>query len=92
MEFELYAGATSEQKQQDVGLVLMHSTIMPLTSDVAQQAARLYRQLRAANQLIEMRDILIAATALAYGLPLMTFNAKHFDCIPSPHLISPPDM
>ena len=45
VEFELYAGATSEQKQQDVGLVLMHSTIMPLTSDVAQQAARLYRQL-----------------------------------------------
>lgn len=92
VEFELYAGATSEQKQQDVGLVLMHSTIMPLTSDVAQQAARLYRQLRAANQLIEMRDILIAATALAYGLPLMTFNAKHFDRIPSLHLISPPDM
>ena len=35
VEFELYAGATREQKQQDVGLVLMHCTVMPLTSDAA---------------------------------------------------------
>lgn len=92
VEFELYAGATSEQKQSDVGLVLMHCTVMPLTSFVAQRAAGLYRQLRAANQLIEMRDILIAATALAYKLPLMTLNAKHFDRIPSLPLISPPEV
>ncbi len=79
VEFELYIGAIDSQKFRDVREILERYEILPFTSDVAQVAARTYLDLKAANQLIEMRDLFIAATALAYGLPLMTLNAGHFD-------------
>jgi tRNA(fMet)-specific endonuclease VapC len=41
------------------------------------------------NQLLEIRDILIAATALAYDLPLMTLNTRHFDRIEGLQLRAP---
>lgn len=78
VEFELYTGAIDEQKFHDVQEILERCDLLPFTSAVAQVAARTYLDLKAANQLIEMRDLFIAATALAYGLPLMTLNAGHF--------------
>ena len=48
---------------------------------VAKKAALIYQQLRKANQLIEFRDIFIAATALINQLPVLTKNAKHFQRI-----------
>lgn len=81
VEFELYTGAIDNQKRYDVQALLSWSTVLPLTSDIAQRAAAIYRQLRADNQLIEMRDILIAATALNHSLPLMTLNVGHFNRI-----------
>ena len=90
VEFELYTGAIDSQKLHDVQEILGWCTLLPFTSDVAQTAARTYRDLRAANQLIEMRDIFIAATALTYGLPLMTPNTGHFDRVERLQLLSPP--
>lgn len=81
VEFELYAGATDVQKRSDVQEVLSWCSLLPLTSDAAGTAAEIYRNLKAANRLIEIRDILIAATAVTYGLPLMTLNTSHFDRI-----------
>jgi tRNA(fMet)-specific endonuclease VapC len=88
-EFELYAGAINSQKQHDVQEILGWCTLLPFTSDVAATAAALYRELKAANQLIEIRDIFIASTALTYTLPLMTLNLRHFDRIKRLHLLSP---
>lgn len=59
------------------------------TSAVAAVAATLYRDLRTANQLLEIRDIFIAATALAYDLPLMTLNTRHFHRVDHLQLQSP---
>jgi predicted nucleic acid-binding protein len=78
VEFELYAGAADAQKQHDVQEILNWCTLLPFTSDVAVAAGTIYRNLRATNHLIEIRDILIAATALTSGLPLMTLNGGHF--------------
>ena len=64
VEFELYSGATDERKQLDIQTILNRCTLLPFTSDVAAGAAAVYRDLRSANQLIEIRDIFIAATAL----------------------------
>lgn len=80
VEFELFAGAIDPQKRRDVESILSWCIILPLVSEVAQQAA-IYRNLKAKNQLIEIRDILIAATALTYDLPLMTLNREHFNRI-----------
>ncbi|HRW11399.1 MAG TPA: type II toxin-antitoxin system VapC family toxin [Caldilineaceae bacterium] len=92
VEFELYAGATDSQKRHDVQAILSWSTVLPLTSDVAQRAAAIFQQLRATNQLIEMRDILIAATAIAHSLPLMTLNVGHFERMDTLQLVALPEI
>ena len=92
VEFELYTGATDEQKRRDVQEILTWTTVLPLTSDVAQSAATIYRELRANNQLIEMRDILIAATAVVHTLPLMTLNLGHFNRVQQLQLMTAPQI
>jgi tRNA(fMet)-specific endonuclease VapC len=92
VEFELYAGATTTQKQRDVQEIMVWCTVVPLTSDVAQTAAIIYQQLKMMNQLIEIRDILIAATAVVRSLPLMTLNTGHFNRISSLQSLSPPQV
>lgn len=54
-------------------------TILPLTREGGKTAAEIYRQLKSENKLIEIADILIAATALANGLKLATLNKNRFE-------------
>lgn len=81
VEFELYAGAVDTQKQQDIAEIVSWCNVLPFTTDVARTAATIFRDLRTANQLIEIRDIFIAATALTYDLSLVTLNLSHFNRI-----------
>ena len=90
VEFELFIGATSEPKQQDVDKILAWCTTLPLTTIVAQTAATIYNDLKRTNQLIEIRDILIGATAVVHEMQLMTLNSKHFERIKSVQIISAP--
>lgn len=53
-------------------------TILPFTREANKAAIAIYRELKADNKLIEIADILIAATALANGLRLATLNKNHF--------------
>lgn len=53
--------------------------ILPFDSTVNQLAVKIFRQLKADNKLIEIPDILIAATAMANNLSLATLNMKHFE-------------
>jgi tRNA(fMet)-specific endonuclease VapC len=78
VEFELFAGATDKRKLHDVQQVLKTCAVIPLTSAIAQRAGSIYRNLKRRNLIIEIRDIIIAATALEEGLPIMTTNEKHF--------------
>ena len=82
VEFELFAGTTDEAKRHDVENILQVFSIVPLISKIAWQAAELYQDLKQRNQLIEIRDLLIAATAVVYTLPILTLNTKHFGRIP----------
>jgi len=41
-------------------------------------ASTIFKNLKKQNSLIEFRDILISACALAYDTPLATLNIKHF--------------
>lgn len=90
VEFELFSGANNSQKQKEIREILKQCNSLPFTSDVAQQAGFLFQTLRQSNQLVEIRDILIAATAVTNNLPLMTLNKKHFQRIHGLRLISPP--
>lgn len=90
VEFELYAGASDSQKQRDIEELLAWCVVLPLTSDVAQSAAAVYRQMKRTNQLIDVRDIFIAATALTHELPVMTLNQNYFNRVSGLQLMTPP--
>ena len=47
----------------------------------AEKASTIVKQLKSKNQMIEIPDILIGATAIANELPLATLNKKHFERI-----------
>jgi tRNA(fMet)-specific endonuclease VapC len=57
------------------------STIHPLSVQVADRTAELYADLRKRGEPIDDIDLLIAGTALANGLVLITDNRRHFDRI-----------
>lgn len=58
------------------------SDIVPLSDDVVVLAADLYGQLHRRGELISDADLLIAATALRLGVPLVTENRRHFERVP----------
>ena len=76
--YELYMGATTKDKETDVMNITENFTVLPFTDAVAQKAAELYHKLRLSNQMIEFRDIFIAATCIVHELPIVTLNKKHF--------------
>ncbi|MCB8954309.1 MAG: PIN domain-containing protein [Ardenticatenales bacterium] len=55
--------------------------IYPFTQSVADVAAEIYAETRKGRQPVDDIDLLIAATAIANGLTLVTNNRKHFDRI-----------
>ena len=81
--YELHMGATTPEKQRDIAVITENFTILPFTDEVARQAAAIYHKLRLRNQMIEFRDIFIAATCLVHDLPIVTLNKKHFQRIDS---------
>ena len=56
--------------------------ILPLTADVSWEYGRAYRHLQANRQLIGSNDLWIAATALAYRMPVVTRNIEHYRRVP----------
>ena len=76
--YELYMGATSGDKEKDVRVIIENFTTLPFTDAIAQKAAELYHKLRLSNQMIEFRDIFIAATCIVHELPIVSLNNKHF--------------
>ena len=54
------------------------NSILPLTDDVIVKAAGIYADLYQRGALIGDADILIAASAMAHGLGVVTNNESHF--------------
>jgi len=52
--------------------------ILSFKAESAEKAAEIFNQLKKANQLIEFRDIFIAAICISNSLPILTLNKKHF--------------
>ena len=72
----LFAGAqvqmtAFERLWRALGIVMIEQAVLD-------KAAEIYADLRAAGQLIEDADILIAAIALVNNLTLVTHNTAHF--------------
>ena len=56
--------------------------VLPSTPDVSWHYGQACRHLRDNGALIGANDLWIAATALAYGMPVVTDNASHFRRVP----------
>ena len=85
--FELFAGATDQQKWNDIKILTEDLPILPFTIELAKHAAKVYQELKKQNQIIDIRDIFIASTALINNLPVATLNIEHFSRISGLNLI-----
>lgn len=79
--FELFSGASTLEKKQDVVAVTEDLTVLPFDAAVATKAGDIYRTLKKQNKLIGVADIMIAATCLIFDQPILTSNKKHFKLI-----------
>jgi len=79
-EYEIMIGSS---QHQDVFWLPFFDrvTVFTITREAGKTAVDIYRQLKSENRLIEIADILIAATVLTNGLKLATLNKNHFERI-----------
>lgn len=56
--------------------------VLPSTPEVSWQFGRAFRHLRDNGNLIGANDLWIAATGLAYEMPVVTRNVEHFKRVP----------
>ena len=56
--------------------------MLPCTAGVCWEYGQAFRYLKANGLLIGANDLWIAATALAFGMPLVTRNQRHFARVP----------
>jgi len=56
-------------------------TVVPFTDETVAKGHEIILELRRKNLLIEMEDIMVAATASVRQVPLATLNRKHFERI-----------
>lgn len=85
-EFEVYVGS-KEAHQPFWDGIFNQLTILSLTSDCIKTALTIHHELKQKRQQIAFPDLLIAATAKSYNLPLATLNEKHFNRVSDLELI-----
>jgi tRNA(fMet)-specific endonuclease VapC len=89
-DFEIKIGITTEPHQQDYDILIQNINYLPIDLPCIEKAVELHQYLRENNALIELADLLIAATAMSNSLPLATLNQKHFQRIPALQLAELP--
>ena len=57
------------------------TTVVSFTDKMVAKAHEIVLDLKRRNLLLEMGDVMIAATAIVQGVPLATLNRKHFERI-----------
>ncbi len=76
-KFEIWVGA-DEIQRKDWNEILTGFKILPLTELETDKAANIIRHLKTINKIVELPDLLIAATALTNNMKFATLNKKHF--------------
>lgn len=56
--------------------------VLPSSPDVSWEYGRAFRHLQKNRQMIGANDLWIAATAVAYRMPLVTANVTHYQRVP----------
>ena len=82
----IYRAPTSElQQRRQVFMeeLLRDFTVYPYTKETALLAGRIDGEQQAQGVTIPFGDLLIGATALSLGFPILTVNVRHFRLIPN---------
>ena len=83
---ELAAGSSMADRARWEGFVGPFH-VLPLDRDVAWEYGNAFRYLQANGLLIGTNDLWIAAAGLAYGMPVVSRNARHFARVPGLEVI-----
>lgn len=86
VRIELLSWLGSTAAMQPIEEFIAAGLVLPLDEQVIQQTIRLRQQHR-----IKLPDAIIAATALAHGLPLLTRNLSDFRSIAGLVVVNPHD-
>jgi tRNA(fMet)-specific endonuclease VapC len=78
---ELAAGASLSNRSRWEAFVAPFY-VLPSTPDVSWEYGRAYRYLKDNGRLIGGNDLWIAATGLAYRMPVVTRNVEHYRRVP----------
>jgi tRNA(fMet)-specific endonuclease VapC len=84
--YEILIGSNKEQNNFWKNF-LQQITVIPFDTKCSLEAINIYKTLKARNKLIELADLLIAATAIANEMSIATNNTKHFSRIESLNFI-----
>jgi tRNA(fMet)-specific endonuclease VapC len=88
--YELLFGMARARRQIGGENALLNMMLVASFDDrAARRAARLHAELLRNNREIGIKDTLIAATCLEYGLPLLTLNDRHFVHVPGLQIVTP---
>jgi tRNA(fMet)-specific endonuclease VapC len=79
--FELYCGAPTPDKKQDIVTLTEDLNVLAFDVEVAAKAGDIYRALKRRNKNIGVADVMIAATCLVNGQPILTSNKKDFKLV-----------
>lgn len=79
---EIFYGARRPEAEEQAWSVLRPFPIHPFTVEMAARGSAIVRELQKNNRLQDVRDVMIAATALELELPIATLNRTHFSQIP----------
>jgi predicted nucleic acid-binding protein len=90
--FELFSGVRTRSQEEQVETLIYHVPPLTLTVEAARQAAHHYRRLKRSGLPIGNQDLLLAGTALEYGLPLLTRNRKLFARVEGLEVLSPEEI
>lgn len=85
--FEVYCGVKTKEQKIFWDNLFAEFTQLSFGEKANAEAITIYKNLKKRSQLIEVQDILIAATAKANNINLATNNFKHFDRIDGLQLI-----
>ena len=80
--FELERGAGSPDALLQIRAFLGFFTLLGLDLESAREAAAIDATLKRNGLRLDARDTLIAGTALAHGMELVTRNRRHFERVP----------
>ncbi|MCE5228526.1 type II toxin-antitoxin system VapC family toxin [bacterium] len=79
---EIFYGARQPEAEEQAKSVLFPFQIHAFTIEMALRASAIVQSLKKINKVQDLRDVMVAATALELGIDMVTLNRKHFEKIP----------